>query len=238
MSKRKGELSDGMIDTNWPHQVAVHIDLVRGFHFEPKMEFSRSLSTSPRRRSLTVCWPGRRCEEYCLYCFAKRADAQAFIDRFGGEHFDPGTNRGKGKQRDYWMRDTMGDRRQRYPEILGRLEQALGDEPSLDHDISWLLALPATLWFTRRRRDVESLLRARLPLGEWTIDLEPAIDARLRAHPAADWHQAWRLPMPAIKNEAIALSLAFLRSMGEQFQPCAGASRDTSPGRKLFGSTG
>jgi hypothetical protein len=36
-----------------------------------------------------------------------------------------------------------------------------------------------------------SLLRARLPLAEWSIDLEPAIDAKLRVHPAADWHRAW-----------------------------------------------
>ena len=48
--------------------------------------------------------------------------------------------------------------------------------------------------------------------------LEPAIDAELRAHPAALWHRAWRPPMPAIKSDAIALSLAFLRSMGEQFE--------------------
>jgi hypothetical protein len=61
------------------------------------------------------------------------------------------------------------------------------------------------------------LLRARLPLAEWSIDLEPAIDATLRPHPAADWHRAWRSPMPAIKSDAIALSLAFLRSMGGQF---------------------
>ena len=51
MSKRKGELSNSMIDKNWPHQVAVHEELVRGFHFEAKLQFSRSLSVSPRGRS-------------------------------------------------------------------------------------------------------------------------------------------------------------------------------------------
>jgi hypothetical protein len=214
---RKGELSNSMIDKKWPHQVAVHEELVRGFHFEPQLQFSRSLSAAPRGRALTVCWPGSQCEGYHLYCFAKREDAEAFVDRFGGEHFDPTKDRGKGKQRNCWMRNTMGDRRQRYPEILGRLEQVLSVEPRLDHDISWLLSLPATLWFTRRRRDVEALLRAKLPLAEWSIDLEPEIDATLRPHPAAEWHRAWRSPMPAIKSDAIALSLAFLRSMGGQF---------------------
>jgi hypothetical protein len=43
MSKRKGELSNSAIDAKWPHQVAVHEDLVRGFHFQPKMQFSQSL---------------------------------------------------------------------------------------------------------------------------------------------------------------------------------------------------
>lgn len=215
--RRKGELSDSMIDAKWPHQVAMHIDLVRGFGFEPQLQFSRSLSVAPRSRSLTVIWPGRQCEEYRLYCFLKREDAQAFIARFGGEHFDPAKDRGKSKRRDYWTRETMGDRRQRYPEILGRLEQVLSVEPNLDHDISWLLSLPAVLWFTRRRRDVELLLRSRLPLAEWAIDNEPAIDARLRPHPADIWYRAWRAPMPAIKSDTVALSLAFLRSMGEQF---------------------
>ena len=238
MSKRKGELTESSIDAKWPHQVAIHSELVRGFHFEPKMRFSRGLSLSPRGRSVTVMWPGMRCEDYRLYCFASREDAQAFIDRFGGEHFDPAKDRGKGKRRDYWVRGTMGDRGQRYPEILGRLEQALGEEPNLDVDMSWLLAIPTVVRFTRRRGEVEGFVRSRLPLAEWSIDLEPTIDARLRAHPAAGWHRAWRPPLPVLKSDAIALSLAFLRSMGDQFLPCADASPDTSPGRKSSGSTG
>jgi hypothetical protein len=68
------------------------------------MSWSRRGSTlntcSSGRGSLTVCWPGARCESYHLYCFAMREDAEAFVDRFGGEHFDPTKDRGKGKQRD------------------------------------------------------------------------------------------------------------------------------------------
>ena len=92
-----------MIDLKWLYHVAVDEELVRGFHFEPKLRFSRSLSVSSRGRSPTVRWPGNRCRGHDLYCFAKREDADAFVGRFGGEHFDPK------------IRDTMGDRRQRYP---------------------------------------------------------------------------------------------------------------------------
>ena len=128
MSRRKGELSDSSIDAKWPHQVAVHTELVRGFH------------------------------------------------------------------------------------------------------LSWLRLVPTVVWFTRRRTEVEGFVRSRLPLAEWRIDLEPALDAGLRAHPAAGWHKAWRPPLSALKSEAIALSLAFLRSMGDQFASCSDASRDTCAG--------
>ncbi|MBZ9655794.1 hypothetical protein [Phyllobacterium lublinensis] len=33
--------------------------------------------------------------------------APAFIERSGGEHFDPAKDRGKDKRRDYSLRDTM-----------------------------------------------------------------------------------------------------------------------------------
>jgi hypothetical protein len=49
------------------------------------------------------------------------------------------------------------------------------------------------------------------------IDVEPAIDAKLRLHPADGWYRAWRTPMPAIKSDAAALSLAFLRSIRDRF---------------------
>jgi hypothetical protein len=51
------------------------------------------------------------------------------------------------------------------------------------------------------------LLRAKLPLAEWNIDLEPAIDARLRAYPGALWYRAWRAPMPAIKSDKLTMSI-------------------------------
>ena len=83
--------------------------------------------------------------------------------------------------------------------------------------MSWLLDIRTAVWFTRDRRDVEAFLRARLPLAEWSIDPEPAIDARLLRSPRCRLAPCVAPPVPPLKSEAIALSLVFLRSMGEQF---------------------
>jgi hypothetical protein len=39
-----------------------------------------------------------------LPCFAERADAEAFMAKFGGVPFDPKKDRGKGKLRSTWIR--------------------------------------------------------------------------------------------------------------------------------------
>ena len=43
--------------------------------------------------------------KFRLHCFAERIDAEAFIAEFGGVHFDPKTDRGKGKRRNAWVRN-------------------------------------------------------------------------------------------------------------------------------------
>jgi hypothetical protein len=49
-------------------------------------------------------WPDGKAETYQLHCFADQEDAQAFIDEFGGVHFDPKREPGKGKLRGRWVR--------------------------------------------------------------------------------------------------------------------------------------
>jgi hypothetical protein len=109
----------------------------------------------------------------------------------------------------------QGDQKQRNPEIRGKHEQVLSDKPSLDPDVSWPLTFAHRLVHAPWERS-RSMSAARLLLTGWSIDLEPGIDARPRAHPAADGQRAWRLPIQALKSKATALSLALPRSMGEQ----------------------
>jgi hypothetical protein len=47
MVRRKGELSSRIIDRDWPHQVALRADLVKGRSSEIKDEFCRDLSLCP-----------------------------------------------------------------------------------------------------------------------------------------------------------------------------------------------
>ena len=67
-------------------------------------KFCEPLSIAPRCRTVTAMWPDGRAETYRLHCFADQEDALAFIDEFGGVHFDPKRDRGKGKLRSRWVR--------------------------------------------------------------------------------------------------------------------------------------
>lgn len=104
MSKRKGELSNAAIDRGWPHQVALLDDLCVWNNFTIVRRFCESLSIAPRSRSVIAVWPNRKQEDFRLHCFAERADAEAFAAEFGGVHFDPIKDRGKGKRRNAWIR--------------------------------------------------------------------------------------------------------------------------------------
>lgn len=104
MSKRKGELSDATIDRKWPHQVALPGDLCVMANFRILHEFCRGLSVSPRGRSVTAEWSNHKAETFRLFCFADRADSEAFAAQFGGVHFDPKRDRGRGKLRNQWRR--------------------------------------------------------------------------------------------------------------------------------------
>jgi hypothetical protein len=80
----KGELSKGTIDRNWPHQVALRAERCLGANYVTICLFCEGLSLCTRGHSF------RRDDiDMNVFCFAERAHAEEFRDRFGGEFVDP-----------------------------------------------------------------------------------------------------------------------------------------------------
>jgi hypothetical protein len=97
MTYRKGELSSSSVDRGWPHQIALRADHVMR-DFQIIAEFCRDLSLCVRGHSVN---DGR--DWYRVYCFAEADDADKFIERFGGQKFDP-VQRGRGRRWAQWKR--------------------------------------------------------------------------------------------------------------------------------------
>ena len=95
MVYRKGELSPAAVDRGWPHQVALPASVSEGCGYKIVHDFCKDLSLCPRGHA--VFHDGRW---FNVYCFAAAADAETFLQRFGGERFDP-RRRGKGSN---WMK--------------------------------------------------------------------------------------------------------------------------------------
>jgi hypothetical protein len=98
MIYRKGELSPAMIDRGWPYQVALPACASQGGGYTMIHEFCKDLSLCPRGHSV---FHGD--EWLNVYCFAEPADAEKFLQRFGGETFDP-KQRGKGSNWARWKK--------------------------------------------------------------------------------------------------------------------------------------
>jgi hypothetical protein len=96
MMRRKGELSPTAIDRSWPHQVAIPASAAANGGYKAMQEFCATLSLCPRGHA--VFHEG---EWFDIYCFADPDDANKFMQRFGGEHFDP-RQRGKGSSWARW----------------------------------------------------------------------------------------------------------------------------------------
>jgi hypothetical protein len=77
---RKGELNSGRIDREWPHQVALSADYVQGRQYMILHRFCNGLSLCPRRQSYR-----KDGQDFIVYCFAERSDAELFSMHFDGE---------------------------------------------------------------------------------------------------------------------------------------------------------
>ena len=80
---RRGELSKGMIDRDWPHQVALpaHVVVAR---FKEIQEAAGRLSACTRTHAFR-----RDDVDHVVYCFAMVDDAKCFKALFGGELMRP-----------------------------------------------------------------------------------------------------------------------------------------------------
>lgn len=85
---RKGELSKSAIDTGWPHQVIIPASDVQGAGYHPRYDFAGSMSICRRGHTLR-----RDDRDFIVLCFSEKADAERYIERFGGEYTTPGAGR-------------------------------------------------------------------------------------------------------------------------------------------------
>jgi hypothetical protein len=106
MSRRKGELPASEIDRGWPHQIALRETLSWGELGSEQAEFCKKNRLLRCDRGHTVFYEYKH---YNIHCFATKPAAQAFLDRFGGEWFDP-RERGKGVNWNKWHKGSEGRR--------------------------------------------------------------------------------------------------------------------------------
>jgi hypothetical protein len=82
MTRRKGEITRARLRRRWPHHIALPANKVGGLaDSEVVRGFADTLSVAPLTYSLR-----RGDADFIVFCFAKLENANAFRDRFGGEH--------------------------------------------------------------------------------------------------------------------------------------------------------
>ena len=80
MARRKGEMTEGAIDRDYPHHVELRADLTTDKNSDAALAFCRGLTLALRghhRRKGDI--------DYNVWCFANPAHANAFLARFGGD---------------------------------------------------------------------------------------------------------------------------------------------------------
>ena len=94
--RRKGELSPAAVDQGWPHQVALPARFCERGGYQEIHDFCKDLTLCNRGHSVF-----HDKEWFHVYCFADPADADKFLQHFGGEKFNP-AQRGKGANWARW----------------------------------------------------------------------------------------------------------------------------------------
>ncbi|WP_413711759.1 hypothetical protein [Rhizobium sp. Rhizsp82] len=101
MSRRKGEITPATIDRMYPHQVALLAELSLGKLGAEQDAFCHGKRLLRCERMHFIFHEDRH---YNVHCFATKAHAETFMEKYGGEPFDP-KERGKGVNWNRWYRN-------------------------------------------------------------------------------------------------------------------------------------
>ena len=96
--RRKGELSPAGIDRAWPHQVVLPARFCERGGYQEIHDFCADLTLCSRGHAVY-----EKGEWLHVYCFAEAEHADRFMQRFGGEKFDP-KQRGRGSSWARWKK--------------------------------------------------------------------------------------------------------------------------------------
>jgi hypothetical protein len=88
MVYRKGELNKRAVDIGWPYQVALPAGACTGAQYDVVHDYCRGLSLCQRGHYFRRDDIG-----YNVFCFAEKAHAEIFREKFGGDMVEPKRSR-------------------------------------------------------------------------------------------------------------------------------------------------